>query len=152
MSSSYKTTNLGLNRWIGEDAPTRADFVSDNTILDSIVGSHVNNTTYHLTSEEKEYLTEPIHIEAVQGTGEDAQTVSFDFQPTLVLCFPMSNPMSVTEDGAVTVYSAAAAYGLGTSGGLYILEKSVSLYNETMDGHVYALNDSSIQYLLIAFR
>ncbi len=152
MSSSNKTEKLELNWWSGSDTPTRADFLSDNYILDTVVGNHVNNTMYHLTNDQRTYLSEPIHIELVQGSGEDSRTVTLDFQPTLAFCFPINSPMSVTEDGTVTSYSAAAAYELGTSGGMYILENAVSFYNETISGNVYALNNSDIQYVLAAFR
>ena len=42
MASSQFTTNLGLCNWLESDRPKRADFVSDNGIIDSVLGGHLN--------------------------------------------------------------------------------------------------------------
>ena len=39
MSSTNKTTNLGLNQWTGNDSPKREDFNNDNQIIDEKIGT-----------------------------------------------------------------------------------------------------------------
>ena len=58
MSSTNKTANLGLNSWIESDRPKRTDFVSDNTIIDNVLGNHVKDNGVHLTAEEKQTFHE----------------------------------------------------------------------------------------------
>lgn len=53
MPSSNKTTYYNLNKWISTDKPIMSDFNSDNEILDSVINSHISNTSLHLTSDEK---------------------------------------------------------------------------------------------------
>ena len=64
MPSTNTTPNLGLNSWLSSDKPKRTDFVSDNTIIDTVLGTHISDSNLHLTSLQKDYVAEPykIHI------------------------------------------------------------------------------------------
>ena len=46
MPTSHKT-GLGLNAWVGSDCPMRQDFVDDNTLLDELISTHINNQEQH---------------------------------------------------------------------------------------------------------
>ena len=59
MASSSFTTHLGLCDWAASDRPKRADFVSDNTIIDTQLGGHIANGNIHLSADEKAKLDEP---------------------------------------------------------------------------------------------
>ena len=53
MSSTNKTTNLGLNQWIGSDRSKREDFVDDNKKIDDWAGqvnTQLNANTQEIAS------------------------------------------------------------------------------------------------------
>ena len=62
MASTNKTQNLGLNNWLETDKPKRIDFVSDNAIVDNILGTHIKDNDIHLTSSEKDRVSEPFEV------------------------------------------------------------------------------------------
>ncbi len=152
MASTNKTPYLGLNQWLGTDKPTRSDFALDNSILDEKVGSHINASLQHLTSEEKEKLDNPYVIKIIQGTGDKIRTVTLDFTPSIALCFIPDAPMCVTENGVSTVNAAFSISDVGGSGGIIIAENAVKLRNTTDGNTVFNLNASGTQYILAAFR
>lgn len=152
MPSAFKTTNLGLNVWLGSDKPTRSDFVSDNNIIDNKLGGHINNTDKHLSADEKIRLDSPYEIQILQGNGDTIRTVELNFQPKIAICFAVNTPSVVTQGSISTVSSAIAVYNTGGSGGLVISENSIKVKNETDGNAFYNLNESGVQYILIAFR
>ena len=56
MATSNYTPNLHLSAWEATDRPKRADFVSDNTIIDTQLGGHIANGNIHLNADEKARL------------------------------------------------------------------------------------------------
>ena len=46
MASTNKTEYLSLNAWVESDRPQRADFNSDNSIIDSALGAHLENDDF----------------------------------------------------------------------------------------------------------
>ena len=50
MASSNYTPNLHLSAWNASDRPKRADFVSDNTIIDTQLGGHIANSGIHVSA------------------------------------------------------------------------------------------------------
>lgn len=152
MPSTFKTTNLGLNVWLGSDKPTRSDFVKDNNIIDNKLGSHINNADKHLSTDQKTRLDSPYEIQTLQGNGEEIRTVELSFQPKIAVCFAVDTPSVITVNNILTVSSAIAVNNTGGSGGLVISENSVKVKNETDGNAVYNLNQSGVQYILIVFR
>ena len=75
MASTNKTPNLRLNSWLDSDRPKRMDFVSDNNIIDSTLGTHLNDSTSHLTPSEKDKVDEPFEICILYGTGETSTSI-----------------------------------------------------------------------------
>jgi hypothetical protein len=74
LASTYKTSHLGLNNWIGTDKPKREDFTGDNALIDSAVAavnteldehsaalesaaSHASDSAKHLTSAQRTAIT-----------------------------------------------------------------------------------------------
>ena len=51
MPTENKTTNLSLNSWLATDKPKREDFVNDNNIIDTVLGTHIADTSLHITED-----------------------------------------------------------------------------------------------------
>ena len=152
MSSTHKTSHLNLNQWTATDKPTRADFVSDNTIIDSLLGGHIDNMNLHLTANEKTRVSSPYFIKLYQGTGDSLRTITLDFSPQLVICFALDkSPVELTSNVA-TINWGIAVNNYGGSGGCELSDSTVAVTQNTEDGIVYNLNKSGGQYLIVAFR
>ncbi len=154
MASSSFTTHLGLCNWDASDRPKRADFVSDNNILDNAVGGHIANTTMHLTAAEKEKALEPYVTVIYAGSGTDDRVVATGFAPKLVMVYKKNAAPVMYENGAMTVNSACAAYGHGGSAGVSLSSSGfvVRQQSTASDGMRFSLNESGCQYVAAVFR
>lgn len=154
MASSSFTSNLGLCNWAATDRPKRADFVSDNNIIDSAVGGHIANTTMHLTAAEKQRALQPYTTVVYAGTGEDNRTVTTSVSPRFVIVFKR-NAAPVEYTGGVNIInSGTAAYGHGgtagvsiTSGGFTVRQQSAAT-----NGQRICLNEEDCQYCAVVFQ
>ncbi len=153
MASTNKTANLGLNQWIGTDKPKRSDFVSDNTIIDNILGNHINDTSIHLTAEEKDRASTPYVIYTVYGTGEATTTLKVGFTPRLVFAFKKSSALCEPKDEQTKVNSAIAT-SYGTTGGLTIENDEIVMHQiiASSANAMYNLNENSAEYIVIVFK
>ena len=154
MASSNYTTNLHLNAWTGSDRPKRADFVSDNNILDTTVGGHVANSNIHVTAQEKAKISEPYEVKVYSGSGESERTISIGFTPKFVLVYKRGVPPVAYSSGANVINCAYGCYGHGSttgvvvnSSGIVVLETSVNA-----DGVRVSLNESGAQYTIVAYK
>ena len=145
MPSSNKTSNLRLNQWIETDKPTRSDFVSDNNIIDTQLGGHLLNAALHLTALEKERVSSPYYFRGIQGSGTSSRTVSFDFEPSLVICFAQ-------DMAAAAGYFGFAVSGVGGTAGCSLFENTLTLLQGNVNSQVCNLNQSGVQYVIAAFR
>lgn len=157
MPTENKTTNLGLNSWLGTDKPQRADFVADNEILDAVISSHVNNSDVHVSSEIKAMLENPFTIGVIAGTGESSRDYTFDFYPRIVFIFLRNAPFTEYDatNGYTLVNSAviAANGGGGTSGASMFLDTiTLSQSTSASNGRFFNLNKNGAQYFYIAFK
>ncbi len=155
MASTEYTPNLGLCKWSGSDKPKRADFVSDNTIIDSTVGSHIANTTMHVTSSERAKFTNPYTIVSYVGDGESTKEISIANSPKLALVVQKYYPpVTVDNNGNTLVRSGLAYYGTGSTSGITISNNKVTVSQDTQaqDGRKNCLNEEYGQYMLILFR
>lgn len=154
MASTNKTTNLKLNSWIGTDHPTRTDFVYDNNIIDSAIANHTNNSGIHLTSEEKQRVSNPIAIRQYLGTGTQTATIELDFAPRLVIVQKKNYPPVVIEGSNVAVNGGIVSPSYGGTEGLSLTSKNLSLsYSSSASGGRRAnFNENGAQYLIISFR
>lgn len=154
MATSNYTPNLHLSAWADSDRPKRADFVSDNTIIDTELGGHIANSDIHMTAQEKAKVSEPFTCLAYAGTGESSRTISFGFQPKLVFIFRRGVPFITYSGGVNHVNAACGCYGNGASVGISIVANGVRVSQsaEASDGIKVGLNESGYQYTVIAFK
>lgn len=154
MASSNYTSNLHLSAWSESDRPKRADFVSDNSIIDRELGGHLANTAMHLTAAEKAKLGEPFTVQLYAGSGASSRDISLGFQPKLVIIYKRGVPPVVLKNGGTTVNSAVGAYGHGYTTGIVVTSTGVTVCEsaQNSDGVAVSLNESGSQYTLIAFK
>ena len=155
MASTEYTPNLGLCKWSGSDKPKRADFVSDNSIIDSTIGSHIANTTMHVTSAERAKFTNPYSIVSYAGDGESTKEIRIENAPKLAIVVQkFYPPVTVDSSGNTLVRSAVAYYGGGNTSGITISSNKVTVSQDSQaeDGIKNCLNEAYGQYMLILFR
>lgn len=154
MASSSFTPHLGLCNWSQSDCPKRADFVSDNTIIDTALGGHIADTDIHLSAAEKAKALAPYDSVIYAGTGESTRTVSVAFRPSFVIVYKKNEPPVSCENGTAVVNSGWALYGSGGSAGVSIGSSGVTVRQEASasDGKRLSLNELDCQYTLIAFK
>ena len=153
MATSNYTPNLHLSAWEASDRPKRADFVSDNTIIDTQLGGHIANQNIHLTSGEKALLNEPFVCMMYSGTGESQRTISLDFHPKFVFIYKRGVPFVTYSNGVSVVNAASGSYGMGASVGISLVSAGVSVSEtEAANGIRVNLNENNAQYTMIAFK
>ncbi|MBQ3264329.1 MAG: hypothetical protein IJH07_00995 [Ruminococcus sp.] len=154
MATSNYTPNLHLSAWLDSDRPKRADFVSDNSIIDTQLGGHIADSTIHVTSQEKAKLTEPFIFNVYSGTGESSRTISLSFQPKLVIVFKRGVPFVTCSGSVNNVNAAVGCYGHGCSAGIGISSSGVVVTQDAAasDGVKVCLNESGAQYSIVAFK
>ena len=154
MASSNFTPRLGLCSWTENDRPKRADFVSDNGIIDSVLGGHVNNAALHMSTAEKDKALAPFESFLYAGTGDGTRTIATDFRPSFALVYKKNEPPIGVSGGNIVVNSGYAAYGQGGSAGVSISSSGVVVQQEAAatNGRRISLNEEGCQYTLIAFK
>lgn len=154
MATSNYTPNLHLSAWTDSDRPKRADFVSDNSIIDTQLGGHIADSGIHMTAAEKEKLAEPYVLTLYSGTGESQQAINLGFRPKLVFVYKRGVPFVNYSSSVNVVNAACTAYGFGTSGGISITSNGVSVSEQATaeNGVRISLNADGGQYTLIAFK
>lgn len=156
MASKNKTEHLALNMWESTDRPQRGDFNSDNLIVDEALGGHIEDTTLHLTSEEKARVQRPVKTMGYQGNGQTEATITLDAVPTGVIVYCNSMPMENYDPsaGCTKIYSAVAFYGAGATKGIELSGKNLKVKQESAsaDGTLSCLNESGRQYKVIVIK
>lgn len=153
MGSSNKTTNLGLNKWLERDSPKRSDFVSDNVIIDNLLGNHIKDSSLHLTAQEKQRASQPFDVNTIYGTGEATTQIKFGYTPKLAIVCKKNNAPCVMGS-SYTKVNFGIASPIGGSGGISISDYTVTLTQSpnATNGVLYDLNNSQYEYLLITFK
>lgn len=153
MASTNRTPNLGLNSWIETDRPKRVDFVSDNNLIDSFLGTHLNNTTAHLTQSEKDKVGEPFKVQILYGTGSSSTNMTFEFAPTMVIAFKISGPV-FEYDGTRNLINTAVATKRGSSYGISLSDNMVTFFQGALPDTSYYnnMNEQYSTYAVIAFK
>lgn len=154
MATSNYTTNLHLSAWTENDRPKRADFVSDNQIIDTQLGGHLANMTMHLTADEKAKIGEAFICASYVGTGEASRTITLAFRPKMVFVFKRGVPFTVYSGSVNNVNAACCFYGNGSSVGISITTSGVIVgqSQSAENGIKVCLNESGAQYSIIAFK
>ena len=144
MSSTYKTTNLGLNQFVGSDRPKMEDFNFDNQQIDQKFQEHVLSNL-HLTEQQREQLGKASYqIGSYSGDGQASRTITVEGE--------VFN-QTVTSSGDTYVY-AAIITPQGCSKGVSIAESGFTVQQSAtspMDGKRSMLNQSGKSYLYILF-
>lgn len=155
MAASEKTAVLGLSRWKGTDKPRREDFVSDNDALEEKVGGHMRDAALHLNTERAARLDTPFEVRTYTGNGAAQRAVMFSFAPRMAAAFALGKATSVAESGYTKQY-AALATAEHAGGGLKLNSIQVLPQQDQSapgaGGTMFALNESGVEYLLIALR
>ena len=154
MASSSFTPNLGLCNWTENDRPKRADFISDNGIIDAALGGHLSDTDLHMSAAEKAKALTPFVCVDYSGSGDASRTIATDFRPSFAAVFKKSSAPVVYSDGVTVVNSGYACYGHGGTAGVSIGSSGVAVQQESSssNGRRISLNEEGCQYLLIAFK
>lgn len=156
MPSANKTERLGLNLWQGSDRPQRNDFNSDNSIVEEVVGDHVENTEIHLTETEKARVGMPLATVSYVGNGEAQRTVLLPSTVLSVIVFCDSMPCAIFDNTGLCTrnYSGFSMYGAGTSAGFSFNSKSITVTQDEVpqNGVMNCLNESGKTYRVIGFR
>ncbi|MEE0060705.1 MAG: hypothetical protein UE295_07755 [Acutalibacteraceae bacterium] len=155
MSSTNKTSYLGLNAWLGSDRPQRIDFVDDNNKIDTAMKNHVNNNNMHCTSTEKAKIQNPYKMFSYVGTGTETNSFTIEFQPKFMIVFKKDTPPVQTDtSGNILINYVVTAVSNGSIGGAYIsgYDITVNQSSEPVNGMIYNLNKKNGQYCIIAFK
>lgn len=154
MASSSYTPNLHLSAWSASDRPKRADFVSDNSIIDTALGGHLADSAVHLTAEEKQRITEPFMVRVYAGNGESSRNVELGFQAKVAIVFRRGAAPVSLSSGTTSVNCGIATYGYGASAGIALNATGVSVSQSAAasDGQIVNLNQTGVQYTVVAFR
>ena len=156
MASKNKTEKLALNLWAETDRPQRADFNSDNMIVEEVLGGHIDNADLHLTDREKSRVQSPLVSTSYIGDGKDSQTVTLPCQALGVMVYCDGLPMSLydSEKACVKNFSAVSVFASGENAGLILAGSSltVSQSAQVQDGYMTCLNENGRQYRVTILR
>jgi len=157
MPTTNKTPNLGLNNWVGTDKPKRSDFVEDNNLLDTMIGSHLADKVAHLSADDRTTLENPIATGTMVGNGLESSEFELPFAPRAIFAFLCDHPMSeYNADKKYTYVNAAAAATTANTPGIAIGGNKVKLSQSQTEpeagGCFLNMNKSYGQYFYIAFR
>ena len=153
MSSSNKTSYLGLNQFVGSDKPKMEDFNADNRLLDEKMQQHVQSQL-HLTEQQKERLENLGYlIGSYTGDGTTKRTISVAQTIGFGFVFMVGEGLhyAVTTLGENHIFSAVmtpqgCSKGVSiTSGGFTVLQSGSS----TPDGKKNMLNQSGKKYIYL---
>lgn len=154
MATANKTSNLGLCAWLGTDKPSRIDFVEDNEKIDTAINDHVSDTSVHLSTSDRQKLTEPYVTKYYSGDGASSRTIAIGFSPKVVFVFK-KNSGTVTLSGSnLLINTGMSIVSNGSTGGVSISGTNIIVKQTTtaVDGAIYNLNLNGGQYGIIAFR
>jgi hypothetical protein len=152
-------TSLGLNSWLGTDKPKRSDFVEDNTILNTLLSSHFNDTAKHLSTADRLLLTDAFVLGNYTGTGTPKQVIAIPFEPRLVIVFMDQAVMNdyvpagangYNENNLAIVTKKGGSMGLQLDANKLTVMQSQSVPS---GGGIFTnFNSKSDDYVYIAFR
>ena len=156
MASKNKSEKLKLNLWAETDRPQRADFNSDNMIIDAALGEHLENDQLHLTAEEKARAAIPLASTAYQGNGEASRAVNLPVDALAVMVYCEGMPFAIYDKSveALRNYSGFYMFGAGSSAGVSVQNKTLVVTQDTQSkGSVMnCFNESGKQYRVVVIK
>lgn len=156
MPTNHKTS-LGLNSWLGTDKPKRIDFVEDNTLLDSLLTAHFNDTEKHLSVDDRTMLSQAFVMGNYLGDGQAQQTITMPFEPRMVLVFFMNRPaIYYRSSGGYYENNFAIALKGSAMGGARLNGATLTVSEDqtapAAGGIRMNLNSQDSAYAYVAFR
>ena len=155
MSSSGKTTHVGLNQWVGADKPKMDDFNADNRKIDEAIHAHTSDGAAHVSTQERMAWTGAIPIfGSYEGDGQPLQEIALGFSPSFGIIFAVGkNPFQPVDQNTVALRAAFLSRD-GSSQAVMVTDTGFSvLYASTpVAGRVAALNEPGVTYQYMAFR
>lgn len=158
MSSTNKTSRLGLCNWLGTDKPEMADFNNDNAIIDNKFSEHLDDAVSHITDEERGVWNSPHYMGVYIGDGATQRTVTSGcpFTPSFMLVFGNGFATTVTDFAATQVKhyfgiatARGATLGLELSGADFIIKSP----SDSLSGNERCfLNQLGKTYIYIMVR
>lgn len=159
MSSTKKTNNLKLNQWVGSDTPQRADFVTDNAIVDQVVSGHMKDDSRHISGDEREVWNSVYYRFTYVGNGASSRVIDSEcsFQPTWGLVYANSYMPSVMDASNNANYNYFALFSRnGSTSGvtltngnkLSVVQSSTPVQNTEYRNY----NQNGVVYTVIMFR
>jgi len=156
MASSKFTPNLGLNSWQAEDRPKRMDFVNDNDIIDSQLGTHIKNKDIHVTFADKERYLNPYKVMTYAGNGEESKSLSLDEEYSFAIVFQKHYPMVQYDDSGNAICRFAitgrtfgsSVPGVVFSGNMLVVKQD----SQAANGIKNNFNEDMGQYAVVLFR
>ncbi len=158
LSSSEKTGNLHLSKWLGSDVPERLDFVADNVLIDAAVTSHRNNDDIHVTAVDKMKWNAPYYIDTYMGNGAASRTVTLTsgFDPSWGIIFPVNRVMGKTDFSNEAHYNYFGFISTeGSTTGVDIDGRTLTVTQSAIpvSGNEYRnYNENGVTYIYILFR
>lgn len=158
MSSVNKTEYLGLNSWAGTDRPERADFNSDNDLIDAAVQTHFEDGDVHITPEEREIWNTPYYCGIYAGNDLSQRTIEtacpFEAAFGFVFCISAGAVSVDFENETAYNHFGIAAQngnmaGVKLSGTDLIVKQSA---DSVGDYGCMSFNASGSMYMYILFR
>lgn len=157
IKSDRDTDALVMTGWFLMEADfCPAESTDENFIsfLDKelLCGSHIRNTTIHVTGTDKLKWNEPFITGMYFGDGESAQSIQLGFKPSFVIVFAAGYPavrVNFTNSTAKT-YQAMSIES--TTTGIVITTNGFKTQSGTAGGSTLALNDLGMSYNYIAFK
>lgn len=156
LSSTNKTEYLGLSGWVHSDTPKMIDFANDNLIVDNVLGSHVNDSSMHLSEEDRALLGGSISSFLSAGNGSTSKTITLDKAPKMVQVFLKNSPPASwnSEKSCMVVNSAFVLQNGMSTGGASLTDTKLVLTESSSpsNGIMYNLNENYGQYVIISYN
>lgn len=154
MSSSYKTTYLGLNRFIGSDKPKMDDVNFDNQLIDTKFQEHMESNM-HITEEERQQLGKGGYVVgSYDGDGAAARSIDVGFAIEAGFVFAVGEPLChLSASSATNVYAAMLSES-GCSKGVYLEATGFKVLqngSDPPDGKKVMLNQNTKKYIYLLF-
>lgn len=157
MSSSNRTETIGLNSWLGSDRPERADFNSDNEIIDSVFAEHFEDDC-HISDEERAKWNSPYFTDTYFGDASQTRTIqtACPFTPSWGIVFRVGAMPATTDfSNSRNLNHFAIASQNGSMAGISLSGTSLTVRQSgsALSANEYAaMNSLGEAYCYILFR
>ncbi len=117
-----------------------------------LCGSHIRNSSIHVTEEDKSKWNEAFVTGVYMGVGNASKSISVGFQPSLVLVNVSGYPPAVVNFTSSTAKNYFAMATRDSSAGVIITSTGFRTDSTAVSGSSYALNEAGVTYTYIAFK